>query len=164
MKALYQFQSSFQQKKLPSQCCLNDNVCDKKELTKFGAIYQKFRENVQNFASVTSWPVLTNDWESKSTNFTWQKLSVEILKEEYFLGAFQYVKDNNGTQTVTFFSNVLFAPMIDYSEIPSPLQSLPTIQNLKGKFSPKYQYGYLHFHKPKIDVYIHVFHTFGSQQ
>merc|ERR1711892_65687 len=100
-----------------TQYCLNDNVCDKEELTKFGNIYQQFRERIQYFAGAALWPVLTDDWESKSTyfNFTWQKWSEDILSQEYFLGAFQYVKDNNGTPTEHFFSNVFFAPMIDHS-------------------------------------------------
>lgn len=70
---------------------------------------------MQYFANRTAWPVLTEDWESKSEDFTWEQLSEDILKHEYYLGAFQYVKDNGGSPTENFFSNVFFAPMIDHS-------------------------------------------------
>merc|ERR1712013_448324 len=95
--------------------CMMDDYCPKEELSRFGAIYQSFRENAQVFANLTAWPVLTENWESKSEDFTWQQLSEDILKHEYYLGAFQYVKDNNGFPTENFFSNVFFAPMIDHS-------------------------------------------------
>jgi len=98
-----------------AEYCLMDDYCPKEELSRFGAIYQKFRENAQHFANLTAWPVLTEDWESKSKDFTWQQLSEDILKHEYYLGAFQYVKDNGGSPTENFFSNVFFSPMIDHS-------------------------------------------------
>ena len=96
--------------------CMSDNSCDKEELLKFGSIYQDFREKALYFANVTSWPVLTENWEEKAPNFTWQQLSEDILKYEYYLGAFQYVKSNGSNEgTEHFTSNVFFAPMIDYS-------------------------------------------------
>ena len=67
-----------------TEYCLHDDECSKEELRKFGSIYQEFRENFQDFASDTSWPVLTEDWETKASNFTWQKLSEDILEKEYF--------------------------------------------------------------------------------
>ena len=79
-------------------------------------MYQQFRETVQYFAEHTSPPVLTDDWESKSENFTWQKLSEYILRHEYYLGAFQYVdEERKPLPTENFISNVFFAPMIDHS-------------------------------------------------
>ena len=94
-----------------AQYCLHDGKCPKEELKKFGIVYQQFREKVLGFAKHTLPPVLMDDWESKSENFTWQKLSEDVLRHEYYLGAFQFIHEN----TEKFFSNVFFAPMIDHS-------------------------------------------------
>jgi len=99
-----------------AEYCTHDDKCPKEELEKFGTIYQQFRENIQKFAKHTLPPVLTDDWESKSENFTWQKLSEDILRQEYFLGAFQYVDEKTKPlATENFISNVFFAPMVDHS-------------------------------------------------
>ena len=94
--------------------CLHDNNCPKEELEKFNIVYQQFREDILSFAKHASPPVLIDDWESRSENFTWQKLSEDILKNYYYLGAFQYVSESEYPRE-NFFSNVFFAPMIDYS-------------------------------------------------
>ena len=97
--------------------CIHDNKCPKEELEKFNIVYQQFREDILSFAKHTSPPVLTDDWESRSENFTWQKLSEDILRDDYYLGAFQYVKERRLSRPATenFFSSVFFAPMIDNS-------------------------------------------------
>ena len=91
--------------------CTYDNKCPKEELEKFNIVYQQFREDILSFVEHISPPVLTDDWESTSENYTWQKLSEDVLRHEYYLGAFQFVMGN----TEKFFSNVFFAPMIDHS-------------------------------------------------
>jgi len=97
--------------------CIHDNQCTKEELEKFGLVYQQFRENILEFAKrYTLPPVLTDDWESKYENFTWQKLSEDILRNEYYIGAFQYVDKKSSPPTENFISNVFFAPMIDNSD------------------------------------------------
>ena len=104
-----------------AQYCLQDKKCPKEELEKFGSIYVEFQQHVKDYANETSWPVLTNNWENKSKNFfngegfSWHKLSEDILKQEYYLGAFQYVRKSGDSIKENFFSNVFFAPMIDYS-------------------------------------------------
>jgi len=95
--------------------CISDNNCPKEELEKFGSIYQNFRELAMEFATQTSWPVLTEDWDSKSKDFSWQKLSEDILTHEYYLGALQYVSEKENSTYENFFSNVFFAPMIKHS-------------------------------------------------
>ena len=108
--------------------CLNDNKCPKEELAKFGFIYLDFQQHVKYFANETSWPVLTENWENKSKDFfngegfSWHKFSEVILKQQYYLGAFQYVKQSSSSITENFFSNVYFAPMIDHSVQESLLQ------------------------------------------
>ena len=97
--------------------CIHDNKCTKEELEKFGTVYQQFRENILEFAKrYTMPPVLTDDWELKYENFTWQKLSEDILRNEYYIGAFQYVDKKSSPPTENFISNVFFAPMIDHSD------------------------------------------------
>ena len=97
--------------------CLQDNKCQKEELESFGLVYQQFREKVLEFAKrYTLPPVLTNDWESKYRNFTWQNLSADILRNEYYIGAFQYIDKKSSPPTENFISNVFFAPMIDHSD------------------------------------------------
>jgi len=99
-----------------AEYCTHDDKCPKEELEKFGTIYQQFRENIQKFAKHALPPVLTDDWESKSENFTWQKLSEDILRQDYYLGAFQYVDEKTKPlPTEKFISNVFFAPMVDHS-------------------------------------------------
>jgi len=95
-----------------AEYCTHDGKCTQEELKKFGIVYPRFREKALNVAKQTLPPVLTDDWESKYENYTWQKLSEDVLRHEYYLGAFQFVDKEN---TEKFFSNVFFAPMIDHS-------------------------------------------------
>jgi len=111
--------------------CTYDNKCPKEELEKFNIVYQQFREDILSFVEHISPPVLTDDWESISKNFTWQKLSEDILKYDYFLGAFQYVSESKPPRE-NFLANVFFAPMID-----SSVKASLTLKLLKEKLLKK---------------------------
>ena len=101
--------------------CLHDDDCQEMELEKFGPIYVQFLEKVRKIASKGAWPVLTENWEELETHFKfdWMEFSEKILADEYYLGAFQYPKtqkfEDEMISRESFFSNVFFAPMIDYT-------------------------------------------------
>merc|ERR1719394_1513202 len=107
--------------------CASDGVCNDEELELFGKIYIDFFRHMKDFTNKTAFPAVTQNWENVTKDWfggqgwNWWDFAANILKDNYFLGAFQYIQNITDTDndieynTDIFHANMMFVPMIDTS-------------------------------------------------
>merc|ERR1719394_682782 len=105
--------------------CASDGVCNDEELELFGKIYIDFFRHMKDFTNKTAFPAVTQNWKNVTKDWfggqgwNWWDFAANILKDNYFLGAFQYVNtttDEYGDiENIwdIFRANLFFVPMID---------------------------------------------------
>ena len=100
--------------------CMEDGVCTDSELGIHGKIYVDFVKALKEFVNLTNFPAVTPNWEEVTSDmfggqgWNWWDFAAEIMKDHFFLGAFQYRKGHETTQGIdVFYSNLFFSPLID---------------------------------------------------
>ena len=99
--------------------CMEDGVCTEKELQDYGRVFPQFLAYITATvkkalfpAVVPNWEEMTKDWNG-GVGWTWWDFAAETLKENYFFGAFHYIRGVVRGGTDHFRAHLFFVPFLE---------------------------------------------------
>jgi len=99
--------------------CMMDGSCEVEELSDWGKIFPQFLQYAKTFLAKAHFPAVTPDWETLTKDWnggegwTWWDFAAETLRENYFFGAFHYIKGVVRGGTDHFRAHIFFVPFIE---------------------------------------------------